>query len=134
VKKLALAAALFALCATAASAADLAPYTKAPVAAPIYSWTGFYVGLNAGGAWNESNATTTTVFSPVGYFAASSVPAIATAGNQNINRSGFTDDRLQLAGQQLVGRPRGGLQLFRHKRLDECYRPLSMLRADRLHR
>jgi outer membrane immunogenic protein len=90
VKKLALAAALFALCATAASAADLAPYTKAPVAAPIYSWTGFYVGLNAGGAWNESNATTTTVFSPVGYFAATSVPAIATAGNQNINRSGFT--------------------------------------------
>ena len=77
-KKLALAAAMFALSATAASAADLAarPYTKAPVIAPVYNWTGFYVGLNAGGAWNESNATTTTVFSPVGYFAASSVPAM----------------------------------------------------------
>jgi outer membrane immunogenic protein len=92
VKKLAFAVAIFALSATAASAADLAarPYTKAPVVAPIYNWTGFYVGLNAGGAWNDSNATTTTVFTPAGYFAASSIPAIALAGNQNINRSGFT--------------------------------------------
>ena len=66
-KKLALAAAMFALCATAASAADLAarPYTKAPVVAPIYNWTCFYVGVNAGGAWNESDATTTTVFSNI---------------------------------------------------------------------
>lgn len=92
-KKLALALSIFAMSAAGASAADLAPqtYTKAPaLVAPIYNWTGFYVGLNAGGAWNNSNATTTTVFSPTGYFALSSVPAIAIAGNQNINRSGFT--------------------------------------------
>jgi outer membrane immunogenic protein len=33
-----------------ASAADLAarPYTKAPVAAPIYDWTGFYIGGQLG--------------------------------------------------------------------------------------
>jgi outer membrane immunogenic protein len=43
----------------AASAADLAPrtYTKAPVMAPVYDWSGFYIGLNGGGAssrncWN----------------------------------------------------------------------------------
>jgi outer membrane immunogenic protein len=92
VKKLAFAIAILALGATAASAADLAarPYSKAPALAPVYNWTGFYVGLNAGGAWNDSNATTTTVFSPAGYFAATSVTAIALAGNQNINRSGFT--------------------------------------------
>src|SRR3954470_21587635 len=87
-------AALFsvALSATAASAADLAarPYTKAPMMAPVYNWTGFYVGLNAGGAWSESNATTSTVFSPVGYFAASSVTSIGTVGNQNLNQSSFT--------------------------------------------
>jgi outer membrane immunogenic protein len=39
-----------------ASAADLAarPYTKAPppIAAPIYDWTGFYIGANGG--WGES--------------------------------------------------------------------------------
>jgi outer membrane immunogenic protein len=93
VKKLALALSIFALSAAGASAADLGPrtYAKAPVMmAPIYNWTGFYVGLNAGGAWNNSNATTTTVFSPAGYFATTSVPAIGIAGNQNINRSGFT--------------------------------------------
>ena len=52
-KKLALAAAaIFALFAGSASAADMA--VKAPpLAAPVFSWTGFYVGLNAGGGWNE---------------------------------------------------------------------------------
>lgn len=34
-----------------ALAADLAPYTKAPViAAPDYNWTAFYIGAHAGGA------------------------------------------------------------------------------------
>jgi outer membrane immunogenic protein len=40
-----------------ASAADLgnAPvYTKAPMAAPMWSWTGFYIGANFGGAWGQS--------------------------------------------------------------------------------
>src|SRR3954467_10669478 len=42
-----------------AMAADLAarPYTKAPayVPAPIYNWTGFYIGGPVGGAFNGSN-------------------------------------------------------------------------------
>jgi outer membrane immunogenic protein len=42
-----------------AMAADLAarPYTKAPayVPAPIYNWTGFYIGGHVGGAFNGSN-------------------------------------------------------------------------------
>jgi outer membrane immunogenic protein len=42
-----------------AMAADLAarPYMKAPpaVMAPIYNWTGFYVGGHVGGAWTGSN-------------------------------------------------------------------------------
>lgn len=88
-------AALFtvALSAAAASAADLPArtYSKAPVVvAPVYDWTGFYVGLNAGGAWSESNPTTATIFSPVGYFATTSTPAIGIVGNQNINRASFT--------------------------------------------
>jgi outer membrane immunogenic protein len=41
-----------------ASAADLptkAPVYKAPAAAPVSNWTGFYVGLNAGYAWGNSD-------------------------------------------------------------------------------
>ncbi|QDW38681.1 outer membrane beta-barrel protein [Bradyrhizobium sp. KBS0727] len=40
-----------------ASAADLAarPYTKAPppMVAAIYDWSGFYIGINGGGAWSH---------------------------------------------------------------------------------
>jgi outer membrane immunogenic protein len=57
-KKVLLASAcLFALAAPA-SAADLAarPYTKAPVAmASVYNWTGFYLGIVGGGAWEDSS-------------------------------------------------------------------------------
>ncbi|MBJ7405066.1 MAG: porin family protein [Bradyrhizobium sp.] len=58
-KKVLLASAcLFALAAPA-SAADLAarPYTKAPVAvASVYNWTGFYLGIVGGGAWEDANS------------------------------------------------------------------------------
>src|SRR5215471_1317308 len=50
---------------------------------------GFYVGANLGGNTGNSDAKTSTVFSPTGYFASSSVPAIATAGAQNLSPSGF---------------------------------------------
>jgi outer membrane immunogenic protein len=93
VKKLAVALLFVAVGAVGASAADLPArtYGKAPaMVAPIYNWSGFYVGLNAGGAWNDSNPRTTTLFPVAGYFADTSVPAIALVGNQRINRSGFT--------------------------------------------
>jgi outer membrane immunogenic protein len=59
----------FALMASAprADAADLslAPLYKAPPAevAPIYNWTGFYLGANGGGGWGHSfwNANTTGI-------------------------------------------------------------------------
>ena len=58
-KKVLLASAcLFALAAPA-SAADLAarPYTKAPIApAAVYNWTGFYLGVVGGGAWEDANS------------------------------------------------------------------------------
>ena len=53
-KKLLLSAAMLIAAISTASAADLRQpvYTKAPPPAPVlYSWTGFYVGLNAGGKW-----------------------------------------------------------------------------------
>lgn len=56
-KKVALAIAALAIGTVGASAADMAPrYAKAPMAAPvaIYNWTGFYVGLSAGGGWGDT--------------------------------------------------------------------------------
>jgi outer membrane immunogenic protein len=51
----------------AAAAADLPrpmaqPYYKAPVAVPAYSWTGFYIGVNGGGAYGRSAWDTTGTF------------------------------------------------------------------------
>jgi outer membrane immunogenic protein len=88
-KRLALAVSVLLVSSVSALAADMA--VKAPpIVAPVYSWTGFYVGANVGGAWGDSDPTTATVFSPTGYFATSSVPAIATAGQQHINSSNVT--------------------------------------------
>jgi len=53
-------------------------------------WKGFYVGGNSGGVKGHSDAFTSTVFSPTGYFALSSVPAIAAVGHQTLSPSGFT--------------------------------------------
>jgi opacity protein-like surface antigen len=42
----------------AALAADMptkAPVSKAPIAAPPYNWSGFYVGVNFGGAWTNGS-------------------------------------------------------------------------------
>jgi outer membrane immunogenic protein len=45
-----------------AGAADMTPapapvYSKAPIMAPAFTWTGFYVGGNLGGAWANRNVT-----------------------------------------------------------------------------
>src|ERR1700756_2565870 len=37
-----------------ASAADLP--VKAPIASPVYDWTGFYIGANAGFGWGRNDA------------------------------------------------------------------------------
>jgi outer membrane immunogenic protein len=51
---------------------------------------GFYVGMYAGGAKGSSDATTTTVFDPAGYFNPASPADVARAGSQQIDPGGFT--------------------------------------------
>src|SRR5580704_16293316 len=82
------------LLAGAALAADL-PSRKGPPIAPVYippafSWTGFYVGVNAGGAWTNGNNNNNNngLFPfvgaiPVGTF----IPAVVS--NRGSNSSGF---------------------------------------------
>ena len=42
-----------------AGAADMAVKAPPPPPVPMFSWTGFYVGGNIGGAWSNSNWTDT---------------------------------------------------------------------------
>jgi outer membrane immunogenic protein len=60
-KKFLIATAGLVALAAPALAADMAPapYTKAPpvMVAPIYNWTGFYIGGNVGGAWENGSST-----------------------------------------------------------------------------
>jgi outer membrane immunogenic protein len=93
-KKIALATtALFVLSAGAASAADLAarPYTKAPPpVVAVYNWTGFYIGVNGGGAWGreDNSFLGNAAFTAPGAFPATS--AFITASQQSNNQGRFT--------------------------------------------
>jgi outer membrane immunogenic protein len=53
-------------------------------------WNGFYFGGNAGGVKGNSDVFTSTIFSPTGYFAMSSIPAIAATGHPGLSPRGFT--------------------------------------------
>jgi outer membrane immunogenic protein len=54
-------AALFAGSAMAADLTVKAPVYKAPVMAPVYTWTGFYVGAELGAKWANSTWTATSL-------------------------------------------------------------------------
>ena len=69
---------------------------------PIYNWTGFYVGANAGGAWGQFGSSTAVDcnvpgFTPPGsfsYLCNTGFPgdgaAVGAAGTGSFNASGFT--------------------------------------------
>jgi outer membrane immunogenic protein len=64
-------AALVAMFAGSAMAADMparAPVLKAPPPPALYNWTGFYLGINGGGAWGRSSHVTLAPASTTGNF------------------------------------------------------------------
>ncbi len=71
-----------------APAADMP--VKARVPAPVlYSWTGCYIGANAGGAWQKAdNALTVTNGTPA-YFAVFVLPEVSRNGTGSLESNGF---------------------------------------------
>jgi outer membrane immunogenic protein len=68
-----------------ASAADLAvkaPVYKAPPPPAVFSWTGFYVGANFGGAWGSTTATD--------ILATNGLPWVTNGGQWGSKLVGFT--------------------------------------------
>ena len=68
-KKFLLAGVVLATLGGAASAADMAvkaPYRAPPV--PVWSWTGFYIGINGGYSWGSAGLTQSDVDQPGGIF------------------------------------------------------------------
>lgn len=63
-KKILLATTILAMGVVSASAADLGarPYTKAPVLAPVFSWTGFYIGADVGYGFGTSKGQSSNAF------------------------------------------------------------------------
>jgi outer membrane immunogenic protein len=59
VKTLIASVAFIALGTAAAGAADLAVKAPPPAPLPVFSWTGFYIGANIGGAWSNNRWTDT---------------------------------------------------------------------------
>jgi outer membrane immunogenic protein len=59
VKTLIASVAFVALGTAAAGAADMAVKAPPPPPVPVFSWTGFYIGANIGGAWANNNWTDT---------------------------------------------------------------------------
>jgi outer membrane immunogenic protein len=81
-----------------AMAADLpvkAPPAPASLPVAISDWTGFYVGLNAGGAWASADPNTSTscvpaLGFPMSYVRCIDTPLVDAAGTGSMSSSSFT--------------------------------------------
>jgi outer membrane immunogenic protein len=106
-KKLLISAiALLAINTVPAVAADTA--VKAlPVAAPVPTWTGFYIGINGGGAWGTIDGTARDIAPPPDlFFAPGNIPAVNAGGTRSFNTSGG------LAGGQIGYLVQAGKAIF----------------------
>ena len=74
-----------------ASAADLPANSFYKAMAPAaYNWSGWYVGLNAGGNWGRSQPSTTTELAGAFAGCPGCLDDIASAGGHRFNTGGFT--------------------------------------------
>jgi outer membrane immunogenic protein len=83
--------------AMAADLATKAPY--APVASPIYNWTGMYIGANAGGGWGSNCWTQRGYDVPFGATNAGFSGAIAAGGNPGVTEGCNSGNGAIVGGQ-----------------------------------
>src|SRR5271170_7961828 len=69
-----------------AYAADM-PLKAPPAAAPAPTWTGWYIGINGGGAWGSVDPSALDI-GPDSFFAGANVPAVVAGASQHFNMSG----------------------------------------------
>ena len=84
-----------------ACAADLSTrrYTKAPaVAAPIYNWTGFYIGGHIGGAFNGDNGFAGINSGSNGQF----LGGVQIGGDYQFARTGSSASKASSAGSATI--------------------------------
>ena len=115
-KKIALAVAFSMLGVGTSFAADMAVKAPPPPVAPVMTWTGFYIGLNAGGAW-DNNHSVDTLGRPVqgfgdgigpGSFAANS--AAAATGSASFGNDGRFIGGAQIGYNWQFGRAVAGFE------------------------
>lgn len=91
-KILKISASAFLLSSISAIAADLPSIKSAPAAAPTTMWTGFYVGLNAGGTFGNNsalNATSSSFAQPIANIDLTSIALISGSGSGSSGNVGF---------------------------------------------
>jgi len=90
-KRILLSATLIAFAAAPAFAADLprkAP-PVAPVAAPVWNWTGFYIGAHGGGVWGRADISHSAILAPAGQAFPIDAAAVTTASSPNLRPNGW---------------------------------------------
>lgn len=78
--------ALLALGVAPAMAADM-PVKAMPAAPPVPTWTGFYIGVNGGGAWGSVDPNVRDI-GPNSFFAFANIAAVTGKGSQFFHTSG----------------------------------------------
>jgi outer membrane immunogenic protein len=90
-KRFLFSAALIGLGAAPAFAADLpakAPMA-APVVAPAWSWTGFYIGAHGGGVWGRDEITHSAIIAPAGLAFPVDAAALTAGSSPLLNVNGW---------------------------------------------
>jgi outer membrane immunogenic protein len=95
-KNLAIAITVTALIGTPAFAADMPLKAPPPAPAPVYSWTGWYIGGNIGGGWGDRNL----VVSPNDPIASSFITQVSNNGG-NFNSAPSSNNSGVIGGLQL---------------------------------